>query len=123
LAHIHQPTHLLYLYNIIPISPFGDCRVFSPTFFIVSLLPDTPDVVTERIAIKQSVIVGINLGIRPGKTISELPWMDAKIGFSLWVSSVSLSKALRFVFGGGKMLYIMVKKRKSNSARFAQKIL
>jgi len=82
LAHFHQPTHLFYLSNnIIPISPLGDCRVFSPTFFIVSLLPDTPDVVTERIAIKQSVIVGINLGIRPGKTISELPWMDAKTGY------------------------------------------
>jgi len=40
---------------------------------------------------------------------------------SLWVSSVSLSNALRFVFEGGKMLYIMVKKGKSNSARFAQK--
>ena len=38
---------------------------------------------------------------------------------SLSVSSVSLSKALRFVFEGGKMLYIMVKKGKSNSARFA----
>ena len=47
--------------------------------------------------------------------------MDAKIGLSLSVSSVSLSKALGFVFEGGKMLYIMVKKGKSNSARFALK--
>ncbi|MCK4786901.1 MAG: hypothetical protein KAV87_24300, partial [Desulfobacteraceae bacterium] len=39
LAHIHQLTLLLYLYNIIPISPFGDRRIFSATFLIISLLP------------------------------------------------------------------------------------
>jgi len=33
--------------------------------------------------------------------------------FSLSVSSVSLSNALRFVFDGGKMLYIMGKKERA----------
>jgi hypothetical protein len=94
---------------------------FFPTFLIVSLLPDTPDVVTVKIAIIQNRIAAVDLGIFPPKTISELSLMDGKIGFSLWVSSVSLLNALRFVFEGGKMLYIMVKKRKSNSARFVQK--
>jgi len=82
LAHFHQPTHLFYLSNNnIPISPFGDCRIFSPTFLIVSLLPDTPDVVTIKIAIKQNRIAAVDLSIFPPKTISELPWMDARLGF------------------------------------------